>query len=248
MKVSQIIAKWRLRADDRAAPYLYSDDDGIDFLNEAMDEACIRARLLTDSSTPEICEITLDQAQTTYQLDPRVIEVDHARIDGLRAPLCRASFDSLAERASPPPMPAGAPCRYAVQGLPQQGMELTLDRLPADQYTTLRLTVKRLQLVPLVMPDPNDISTDLEPEIARQLHLKLVLWMAHLAYDGRDADASNQQMSANYEARFERAFGKRRSANVIRKQLNHSPAVTRPDIGPGGSPLRRSRYNPRADL
>lgn len=46
MKLSQLIAKARLRLGDQQAPYLFIDENIIDALNDADREACIRGRLV----------------------------------------------------------------------------------------------------------------------------------------------------------------------------------------------------------
>ena len=54
MKRPELIALFRSRADDVAAPYLWSDLDAVAYLDDAHREAAIRARLIRDSSTPAI--------------------------------------------------------------------------------------------------------------------------------------------------------------------------------------------------
>ena len=51
----------RLLAQDATLPYLWQDEDIDDWLNEAQQEAAIRARLLraTPASRPALCEYTL---------------------------------------------------------------------------------------------------------------------------------------------------------------------------------------------
>ena len=51
----------RLLAQDTTRPYLWQDEDIDDWLNEAQQEAAIRARLLraTPASHPALCEYTL---------------------------------------------------------------------------------------------------------------------------------------------------------------------------------------------
>lgn len=71
MNLGQLIATCRLRTDDLAEPYLWSDDEWIDVLNEAVNEACVRARLLTRNVT-----VSIQPGTSIYTLPAYVIDVE----------------------------------------------------------------------------------------------------------------------------------------------------------------------------
>ena len=50
MTLAQLIAQFRREADDAVAHYLFSDAAVTDWLNEAVDEACVRSLLIHDVS------------------------------------------------------------------------------------------------------------------------------------------------------------------------------------------------------
>jgi hypothetical protein len=55
-----LLSEWRIRVDDEAPPFLWSDVDGVRYLNEAENEACERAKLLEDDSvvsTPQLATV-----------------------------------------------------------------------------------------------------------------------------------------------------------------------------------------------
>ena len=63
MTVAEFIERFRLEMADNAAPYLWSDEEIVAYLNEAVDEACIRASLIEDSTTPVVCVLPLVPGQ-----------------------------------------------------------------------------------------------------------------------------------------------------------------------------------------
>lgn len=243
MKVSKLITEFRRRVDDQNTdPPLYDDGQIVDWLNEAMDEACIRGRLLTDSATADLCEIALVEGQAEYPLDPRIIEVTRVSIDDTRCDLDRIGIERLRASAS---TNNGLPTCYALEGLPEQGMTLVLDRPIAAQYDAMRIVVFRKQLVPLRIPVAGPTPIDDTPEIAEQFHRGLLHWMLHLAYDTRDSDKGDVGRSDRHERKFIEIFGVRPSASVMRKRLRHDPAVTVPDIR--STRRFRTRYRPTVD-
>lgn len=120
MTLDELRALCRSLADDTVAPYLWSDAEWDQFLNEAEREACIRARLIEDDSTAAVTRVVITTARRRYPLHPSIIDV-----------LC-------IEADSQP----GRPITAAWEA---DGAELVFADLPlaAD---TLTLTVKRLPL------------------------------------------------------------------------------------------------------
>lgn len=228
MRVSQLLQAFRIRVDDRTEDYLWPDDWFIAALNEAMDEACIRAKLLTDSNTPDVCHLAVVADQTVYPLDPRVIDVLQVRLDTSRCTLDRMGYEQMIYLQATSNGSSGMPIGYAIEGMPETGLKLLLDR-PIDPvaYATLRMTVERKQLQELRLPVTGPSPIDDTPEINASLHRKLLHWVAHLAYDTRDGDAQAPQLSAVAEAKFDAAFGIRQSAKNEKIRLRHHAIVVR---------------------
>lgn len=211
MRLDALISTFRTEADDIALPQLWSDADVIGFLNEAQKEACLRARLLTVSST-----ITLVVDQASYRLPANVIDVLVARLPNTNTALCREYELSLKDRWH-----SGKPSGYSIEGDPSGdgalGRELWLDYLPAVAGT-LSL---RCNTLPSLMVTP---ATDY-PQIGPEHHRQMIDWALHLAFRKRDSDTQDLARSDRYEARFTNSFGMRQSANVRRKHLRHAPTV-----------------------
>src|SRR5690606_10855274 len=75
--LAQLIAQFRRYADDRLEPPLFADEDIIGWLNEAQDEAAIRARLLHESSNPAQCQIAVAAGEAVYTLHPALYELTY---------------------------------------------------------------------------------------------------------------------------------------------------------------------------
>ena len=57
MQLSQLINRFRIEANDNVQPYFIEDDAVINWLNDAVNEACIRSRLLYESQNNDVCII-----------------------------------------------------------------------------------------------------------------------------------------------------------------------------------------------
>lgn len=238
MNRDDLFAAFRARAADTADPPLWSDAELQEFVDDAHNEAAERARLIRDSTTPEICAVDVVPGTAVYLLDRRILSVERAKLDLQSNPLRLTStqaMDSPRGRAMPHEWRSsgpswidsagwgwetqtGSPC-YAVLDDEGGRWKLTLAPIPtvAD---TLRLQVFRLPLA--CMDDEED-----EPEIPYRLHIRLVDWMMHRAYSKSDADMFDERKAAESEAIFASAFGQRVDSNVRRKQEDLSSSIVR---------------------
>jgi hypothetical protein len=203
MQLIDLINLFRREVDDTVAPYLWSDEEIIDFANDAQDEACRRARLLIDSTTPELCQLNVPLAnEGLVLLDERTLFVRHARIEGGHRALQRATVRDLDAkhwnwRDHPPRPPVAFVTDY------ETGKLLLWPRPDTD--VTLRLTVVRLPLVQ--MNDGQD-----RPEINPRLQRSLRFWMMFRAYSKQDSQANDPKKAADSLVLFEQEFGKKSSA------------------------------------
>lgn len=97
MNVKELRALYRTHIDDSAANYFYTDEIFLTFLNEAVDEACIRANLIFDK-TSSFCTIPVIGGQSVYSIDPAIYRIDYASItdaNGTVAPLFITDYLSL---------------------------------------------------------------------------------------------------------------------------------------------------------
>lgn len=218
MTLAKLLATLRLRLDDKAqAALLYSDDDLVDAINKAVDEAAERAWLIFDTTTAACCQITLVPGQREYPLHASVFEVRKAQVTGQRCAMRRGTFDWVESRTHGDNIPQ----EYGVD-LFGAVLHLILDRAPMDAGT-LDLSVFRRQLAPMELADKDTV----EPEIASTFHMDMLQWAIHLCYSTRDSDAGDDQKAQLAATRFEAAFGIKIDANVRRQQLRHRPPICR---------------------
>lgn len=202
MNLRDLITLFRNDADDATEPFLWSDEEALDFANDAENEACRRGRLLVDSSTADLCLVeTTVLAGPLVTLDPRVMFVRRARLEGQR-PLARMNMQDMEDQD--PMWQDAAPGRSRVFITDYETGKLLLWPTP-DADATLLMTVVRTPLAE--MNDPED-----SPEMAPRFHRSLRHWMLFRAYSKQDAEANDPKKASDSLALFEQEFGKKSSA------------------------------------
>lgn len=195
----------RLLAQDTTLPYLWQDEDIDDWLNEAQQEAAIRARLLraTPASHPALCEYTLAAGETAITVPDQLYEISHQEwaAGSERRPLKLVSREWM-DTTMPGwrAMPAADP-DYLVQD--RQQLEVVP---PPIADGSVRIEGYRL-------PEPMQANND-EPRIPLAHHIHLVQWALHVGYLMPDADMFNPGKSQAAEAEFTRYFGARPDADL----------------------------------
>lgn len=196
MQLSDLIAEARERTRDINAPYSCSDERFTRFANEAQREACRRARLLVDSSSADVCVISLQANTSVYALDRRILFVRRATIDGQSRPLVRIHVSDLDSRGSEWQTETGDVDGWVV-GMDTQALRLF--RVPTVDGTA-RLTVQRLPL--------DDMSADTDvPEISERYHEKLVEWMVYRYFMTPDEEMRDPTAAQAAITAFESEFG-----------------------------------------
>lgn len=218
MKVADFIDGFRSTVGDNEVPYFWSAEDIVRYLNEAVQEACERAKLIEDRRTPTVCSLTLQAGVSTYDLHPSVLEIKRLTLNGQK--LDETSVEELDEDCPGWELLSGKPTLFIFeQASGIQPPRLRFVRSPVSAGA-VALTVFRGALKPL--------SADLDtakPEIHERLHERLMDWVLHRAYLKQDADTFDPGKAAQSLALFVQAFGERPDANVQRKQRDRRPPV-----------------------
>jgi hypothetical protein len=218
----ELIAAFRARVFDTAAPYLWSDAEAIEYLEDAIIEACERADLIRDDTTAQICQITVTAGTAKYPLDVRITQVLRAKLDGEapKRPLTLATTEGM-DRDWPgwDEREDGEP-EYLVIDPQGTGWNGRLVPGPSEGGTLL-LQVYRL---------PLDVLADnaAMPEILPRLHIRLLDWMCFRAYSKQDAETRDDDKAAAHAAAFTASFGPKRDARYNRHQHDMQFPVVRP--------------------
>lgn len=209
-----IVAEARIMLDDRVEPYQWDDDDLLRWCNEAQFEACLRMRLLVDSTTAAVCSIPLVAGQTSYTLHrsiivARRIEFQPVTSGSLAFPLKRTTTEALDRQDIHWTSRTGAP-EAVVQDLQQR--TLRIDRVPAAaDLGTLTLTVWRKPL------DSEKLDfMAAEPVVPEEHRIPMAHWICARAFGVPDAELQDKDAEAKHYGLFEAHFGKRPSAHQLR--------------------------------
>jgi hypothetical protein len=172
------------------------------YANEAEAEACIRARLLVDSTTDEVCVIQTVAGQTVYDYDPRILLITRGKISGAARPLKRVSCTLMDENFPSWEDQAGEVEAF-VTGMDKG--KIRLFRNPTVD-SPLNLTVVRLPLAQMA-------NTSSVPEIHSSYHPSLILWIKHKVYNNTDSELFDKNRADVHLQMFEQKFGQK-TANL----------------------------------
>jgi len=213
MNAGELIQLARTKLDDLRVPYLWAEDELLQYLAQAEADAAERADLIRDDSTPACCVVPFHAGVARYALHPAVIKISpYAGSVRIGSRWLVHSTDG----GWGPVLLVGEPTLYrSVAGC--------VEVWPAPESTDdgpLTLTVYRR---PLTKPeDPEDV-----PEVPESVHEGLVYGMVKRAYERTDADTYAPDKALWAEQEFTRWFGRRIEADVQRQQHGRRVPVVR---------------------
>lgn len=215
MTLTELIAQFRSDTFDLQTPYLSSDIDITAWLNEAEQEACIRARLIHDDSTSAVCSIAVTALTASYPLHASIIEVTRATFTPTDSPAAFVLY--LTDRVD---MDRCYDDWRTREGEPRQAIiddtKIRLGHLPSTSGT-INLECYRL---PLVNIEDQTLDT---PEVARIHHRHLLQWALHRCYSRPDAEIFDAGKADKALAEFTRVFGLRPDADYRRATQANRP-------------------------
>jgi hypothetical protein len=215
MTLEELIAQFRVDTDDKVPPYLSETDDVTAWLNEAEQEAAIRARLLYDVSTTAVCSISVTAGDGVYPLHSAILDITRAEF----TPTGSTTGDELhlTDRVELDRTQAGWRTRTDVpRHAIQTDTTLQLGCLPSTGGTIA------LECYRLPLKNIEDSSSE-APEIGRVHHRHLVQWALHRCYSRPDAEINDPGRAAKAEAEFTRVFGLRPDADYRRTSQANRP-------------------------
>lgn len=223
MTLQELIDRFRADSGDTAKPYFCSDADVTIWLNEAVDEAVIRGRLLIEDLDPTYCEIPVVAGQGAYLLHEKVYEIAHQRFIAAGSsqvtPLKLVSRERL-DQIAPGwrDLPAGCP-RWAIQ------TDLGLRLVPVPSSAGMvRLEAYRLPL------NCMRLGAKTVPEIHEAHHRHLVKWALHKGFAIPDADFFDAGRSKLHLDEFEQYFGLRPDVDLRRSTREDEVQTTEVQI------------------
>lgn len=221
MILADLIRRFRRLADDTVPnPYLWADEDVIDWLNDAQAQAAVRGRLLREDANPAVCNIPLSVGVHTYPLHHSVFEIAILRLIPASAERPRTIFLKSREwldREFPDWRDDTNPARYAIQ-------EDTTLRLVGGFAAGDMLTLEcyRLPLKPLS-------TTQNKLEIHAAHHVHLIQWALHCAFGVPAGDGFDPQRSEKAERAFTAYFGPLPDSDMRRAtrvdEVHHNVAI-----------------------
>lgn len=208
MNRAELRAAYRRDARDNAKPPFVSDDDVNYFIDEAEEEASIRKRLIAYADS-----LTITAGEMSISLKPSVFEIHSSTIadsGGTRYPIMQV--DKLGMNRVRPEW--RTEIRRPDHFIRNEDGSITLGAIPDAAYT-LHIEGYRT---------PRGMTTDAdEPDIASIHHRHLVHWVLFRAFSMPDADLFDPNKAAQSEARFERYFGRKPTADLRKAQTANAP-------------------------
>lgn len=190
---------------------LWRNDELLRFLNEALEEACLRSRIIVDSDTSAICDISVVDDTHTYALDSRIHKIERAKLALRNTPLREKSSVWLDENILDWEIRDGSVEYYLVD---ENMSAIRLVGIP-DESDTLNLRVWRGPLVQTLF--------DTAPEIKEVHQRHLLHWVCHMAYLKEDTNTFNQKKSDYHAGMFASFFGDRVDAETLEQRRRAYP-------------------------
>lgn len=206
--LAELIGLARTRLDDTVAEYHWTDEQLMEYANDAVRQAAIRKRLILDRSTAEVCNYAVEASASTVPLHAAVLSVRTARWSGSTAPLALTTLKRM-DKAVPdwPSRDADVPTCLILDA--NTG---SVELWPTPSAAgTLSLAVWRAPFGVELMEDQDD-----EPAIDELYHRDLIDWIEHLAFLTPEGEAGDLERSDRAAQRFAAKFGDLPSAHAMK--------------------------------
>jgi hypothetical protein len=210
MNLDELTKDFRVTTQDKVEPYLFEQPDVARWLIEAEQEACIRGRLLHDSSF----EVDIAAGEAVYALNQALYEIDHlGLLEAGSTERCQVKLvsrewldDNMPGWRDRTDIP-----RFAIQG------DTSIRLVPTPRLGgTLKLEGYRLPI--------RGLSADKtsKPEINQAHHRHLVNWALYRAFSMPDSETLDLGRAEAALAAFTNYFGDRPDSDLRR--------ITRQDV------------------
>ena len=187
--LAELVTRWRLKLDDNTEPYLWSNQEFTDYMNNAINQLCREIPLIEDYSTAAICNVTVLNGSTTLSISDRIIYIKRAKLLSQERPLTMVSLEHMDYKYSDwEDATSDEPSLLIVDGMGTNKVRLYP---PSNAADTLKLTVIRLPQYDMTYASDSAAS----PEIPGKYFDKLDNGVIYQAYLKQDADTMDQKKS-----------------------------------------------------
>jgi hypothetical protein len=224
MKLGDLLSELRLnilndRSDriDGDSDYLWTDETLVRYINEAQRRFACRSLVIRDATTPEVVDVVLETGVIEYQLNPAVLAVISAKLEGEQTDLGRAGHSILSrstqsadvnwDMALSSNVQPGKPVAIATDEEVVEDDAGTLSAVtlrvfpaPSAAYNgqKIKLRVCRKPINELVLNNLEAV-----PEVPEDHHIEMLDWAAYLALRIVDQDSGNRTRANDFAASFE---------------------------------------------
>lgn len=223
MTLKELLRLYRVQANDKVEPYFHEDEDVITWLNQAVDEACIRGRLIHESHNADVCSITVSIGQSKYPLHESIYEITrltYVPVNGetqVDLRLVSEEWLNLYFYENWPDM-KGKP-----QFVIQSDTAIRLVPTP-DLVGELFLEGYRTPIEAMA------IDVDKPSDLHKQHHVQLVEWALHKAFSIPDTEFFDPNRSAQALQNFTDYFGERPDSDLRRQTREDYEHRVKPDF------------------
>lgn len=208
MTLEELIRRFRVAARDTVTPgELFSDEDITDWLNDAQEEACIRARLIREDTNTDVTRIALTVGTHTYPLHESVYELINVR-------LVHASGDEPSELSVQSREWLDANIAY--WRTPRRPAEFVIQDDTRIRVVGTFEDGDRIDLECYRLPLEKMAGDQDEPEIHKAHHIYLVDWALHRAFSVPDVEVFDPKRAEQAERNFTAYFGLRPDSDLRR--------------------------------
>lgn len=200
---------FRLDVDDKTQPFLWSDEEVFEYLNDAQDMFCRLAYGIPDASTPKVVEVAIASGDQWSSLHPSILQIRRAELNSTGRKLSVVNFedlDTLGSISDDYGWPRHTnwsslitqdpgPIDYMIIGMEDNRARWV--RVPMEDDRVNLIVYRR----PLCRFDIDKIPTEFEIDEIHHIHL--LKWMRSLAYAKQDPDTFNPKFASENQVQFE---------------------------------------------
>lgn len=224
LTLADLLRRTRSRLDDSVAPYLWSDAELTDCINDTIADAAIRANLSVQDDVPIVFTQNTDLTwKAKYALPSNALSVKSVYLVSQPSyPLVRTSFSSIERNTNSIATQLGSPYAFALDQTKAGTGDYSGIYVRAITFIGTPTVADTAMLSIVRLPNVLESSDDV-PEMDELFQPDLIYGITGLAYLKRDTDTFDPKRSQRDLQIFADRFGERLPAVVIRERQTDVP-------------------------